>query len=135
VATGTFLDSGWRFDGIMSYIGRPWTPISFHRSSTNLAKESDMADIRVQVPNEFMDRLRDTLHVKTNPEVIQEALTLLGWAVEERERGRILLSTDKQGGSVEKLAMGSLNAVRPLQSQLLAEGGDPRAMLRGLGQT
>ena len=71
-----------------------------------------MADIRVQIPDEFMDRLRNEMQLKTNTDVIQEAITILSWAVEERERGRLILSTDSDGEKVERLAMRSLAAVR-----------------------
>jgi hypothetical protein len=70
-----------------------------------------MADIRVQVPDTFMTPLREKLD-KTNPGVVEEALTLLSWAVEERERGRLILSSDTEGGNVERLAMRSLSAIR-----------------------
>ena len=70
-----------------------------------------MAEIRAQVPDEFMDRLRKAMHLKTNTDVIQEALTLLGWAVDERGRDRIILSTDTTGGNVERLAMRALTMV------------------------
>ena len=72
-----------------------------------------MADIRAQVPDEFIDRLRKTMHLKTNTDVIQEALTLLSWATEERERSRLILSTNTAGSDVERLAMGSLSSIKP----------------------
>ena len=70
-----------------------------------------MADIRVQVPDDFMAGLRAALGVKTNTDVVQEALTLLNWAVEEKARRRLILSTDQKGGAVERLAMKSLSLI------------------------
>jgi len=72
-----------------------------------------MADIRVQVPDDFMLALRSKLDLKTNSDVVQEALTLLNWAAEEKHRGRLILSTDLSGGSVERLAMRSLSVIIP----------------------
>lgn len=68
-----------------------------------------MADVRVQVPDDFMEALRKKLNVKTNTEVVQEALTLLNWAAEEKERQRLILSTNANGEKVERLAMRSLS--------------------------
>lgn len=72
-----------------------------------------MADIRAQVPDEFIDKLRERMHLKTNTDVIQEALTLLSWATEERERDRLILSTSNSGSDVERLAMRSLSSIKP----------------------
>ena len=72
-----------------------------------------MADIRAQVSDQFIDKLRKAMHLKSNTDVIQEALTLLSWATEERERNRLILSTNTAGGSVERLAMGSLSSIQP----------------------
>jgi hypothetical protein len=70
-----------------------------------------MADIRIQVPDDFITPLREKLKL-TNAEVVEEALTMLGWAVEERERGRLVLSADTKGKNVERLAMRSLSMVQ-----------------------
>ena len=79
-----------------------------------------MADIRVQVPDSFMDDLRKSLQLKTNTDVVQEALTLLNWAAEEKGRGRLILSTDKEGHNVERLAMKSLSVIQPRQNSAFA---------------
>lgn len=75
-----------------------------------------MADIRVQVPDEYMNALREKLALKTNAEVVQEALTLLNWAAEEKGRKRLILSTDQEGQQVERLAMRSLS-ILPVAKQ------------------
>jgi len=68
-----------------------------------------MADIRVQVQDDFMNALREKLGLKSNADVVQEALTLLNWAAEEKGRHRLILSTDQGGQQVERLAMRSLS--------------------------
>lgn len=70
-----------------------------------------MAEIRVQVPDEFMDALRQHLGVTSNSDVVQEALTILSWAAEEKQRGRLILSADLKGGNVERLAMRSISVI------------------------
>ena len=49
-----------------------------------------------------------TLGIRTTTHVVQEAMTLLNWAVEERQRGRVILSALPDGSDVERLAMRSL---------------------------
>lgn len=71
-----------------------------------------MANIRVQVPDEFMNNLQQEMGLKTNAEVVQEALTLLSWAVGEIARERLILSTNQKGQEVERLVMRSLATVR-----------------------
>jgi len=71
----------------------------------------EMTDVRVLVSKDLMDALRTNLGLRTNAEVVQEALTLVNWAAEEKQRGRLILSTNQQGGEVERLAMKSLTVV------------------------
>ena len=76
-----------------------------------------MADIRVQIPDDFMESLREKLGLRTNTEVIQEALTLLNWAAEEKMRGRLVLSSDTEGHNVERLAMRVLSIISPRETK------------------
>jgi hypothetical protein len=68
-------------------------------------------EIRMQVDDEFITHLQMTLDLK-GTEVVREALTMFRWAVEETTRGRIILSTDRDGTNVARLAMPSLDRVR-----------------------
>lgn len=72
-------------------------------------------EIRINVEDRFMRRLKDSLKVKTT-EIVRSALTLLGWAAQEVKRGRVILSTDSQGNNIHRLAMPTLEAIR-LQSE------------------
>jgi hypothetical protein len=65
-----------------------------------------MADIRVQIPDELADRLRRSLDLESNQDIVQEALTLLNWAAEERARGRVILSATTKGTEPEQVAFG-----------------------------
>jgi hypothetical protein len=67
-----------------------------------------MAEIRVQVPDAVMEKLKESLNLRTNTDVIEEALTMLSWAAEEKKSSRLILSSDKSGGDVTRLAMKSL---------------------------
>lgn len=67
-----------------------------------------MAKIYCSVTDEFISNLMRTLGVHTTTHVVQEAMTLLNWAVEERQRGRVILSAKPDGSDVARLAMRSL---------------------------
>lgn len=77
-----------------------------------------MAEIRVQIPDDFMQELKVALQLRTNSEVVQEAMTLLAWAKDERLRNRVILSACPDGTDVERLAMRSLTRVRPNDSDI-----------------
>jgi hypothetical protein len=68
-----------------------------------------MADIRVQVKDEILDKLKSALHIKSNTELMEEALTILNWAAGEAQRGRMILSSESDGKDVARLAMKSLS--------------------------
>lgn len=68
-------------------------------------------ELRVNIDDSFVQNLQDSLKAKT-PEVAKSALTLLNWAVEEVKKGRVILSTDENGGDVHKLAMPTLDVAR-----------------------
>lgn len=67
-----------------------------------------MADVRFQVSDEFMSEMKQKLGLSSNTEVVQEALTLLSWAADEKWRNRVIVSTSPTGEDVERLAMRSL---------------------------
>lgn len=70
-----------------------------------------MPEVRFQVDDEFLKTLQEKLKTGSSTDVAREALTLLNWAVREKEAGRELASTE--GGSVyARLAMPSLDRVR-----------------------
>ena len=73
-------------------------------------------ELRMQVDDRFIGVLQDKLNLRAT-EIVREALTILNWAVYERGRGRVILSADPNGQSVERLAMPVLDRIgSPLQS-------------------
>ncbi len=74
--------------------------------------EIEMADIRVQVDDAFIETLQQRLGGVKATDVVREALTLLNWASEERAHGRLILSTDREGKDVARLAMPSLANIK-----------------------
>jgi hypothetical protein len=72
-----------------------------------------MADVRVQIPDATLSGLQEKLTMNTKPtDITRDALTLYNWAVEERAKGRVLLTTDASGENPTRLAMPSLETVR-----------------------
>lgn len=68
-------------------------------------------EVRMQVDDTFMSKLRTTLDM-TATDVMREALTMFNWGVEERKKGRVILSADGNGHNVARLAMPSLERVQ-----------------------
>ena len=69
-------------------------------------------ELRMQLDDEFIRTLQDRLDLRAT-EIVREALTILNWAIHERERERVILSADRNGQSVERLAMPVLDRIRP----------------------
>jgi hypothetical protein len=53
--------------------------------------------------------MRDT-ETSTKKDLINSALTLLEWAVQERQRGRIIVAMEEETGKYKELVMGPLMA-------------------------
>ncbi len=73
-----------------------------------------MADIRVQIPDAALSGIQEKLSIHTKPtDITRDAPTLYDWAVEERAKGRVLLTTDAGGENPTRLEMPSLQSVKP----------------------
>lgn len=55
-----------------------------------------MAEVRFQISDDVISALREKTKATSNTDVAKDALTLLKWAVEEREKGRVILSADPE---------------------------------------
>ncbi len=77
-------------------------------------------EVRFNVTDdEFMQNLQKALQVKTAPEVVKQALTLLNWVVSEIERSRIILSSDINGQNVHRLVMPALDKIQKTEQPVL----------------
>lgn len=70
-------------------------------------------EIRINVEDEFMESLRKKMSEPRATEVTRDALSLLSWAVNEAREGRVILSAQRDGSDVHKLAMPALEKVSP----------------------
>lgn len=68
-------------------------------------------DIQFSVDDAWMAEMQKALGTNDPKEVVRESFTLLGWAVHDREKGRVILSADPGGQNVNRLAMASLDRV------------------------
>jgi len=60
--------------------------------------------------NRGLEALKDKIKVRTKKDLINNALTLLEWAIQEREKGRIIASVDEQNDRYKELVMPILSA-------------------------
>ncbi len=63
-------------------------------------------EVRFKTDDEFINKLAQTLGLKSANEVTREALTLLNWAANEVKNNRVILSADPEGKDVHRLVMG-----------------------------
>lgn len=72
-----------------------------------------MADVRLQIPDTLVDQINDKLSSSAKAtDIAKDALTLYNWAVNEKAAGRLILSSNDQGGDIAKLAMPSLDGIK-----------------------
>jgi hypothetical protein len=64
-----------------------------------------MAEIRLTVDEKFIDGLKKDTGIDKAARLTNDALTLLKWAVGEVKKGRVLISTDENGGDAKKIVM------------------------------
>ena len=57
-----------------------------------------------------MEKLRVELN-QTDQEVIQDALSILRWMVDEAKQGRIVVSAEPDGNEIKRLSVKSVNDV------------------------
>ena len=69
-------------------------------------------ELRLQIPDDIIKKLQAILgsNVKAT-DIARDALTLFNWAVDERTRGRLVLSSDEDGEKLTRLAMPSLEQI------------------------
>jgi hypothetical protein len=67
-----------------------------------------MAELRFKVDDKYIANLSKILGNRTNTDVVRDALSILQWAAEERQRGRYIVSADKDGGNAHRLVIPSL---------------------------
>lgn len=72
-----------------------------------------MAEVRFNVDDKFLEELQKSLKTSKATDVVREALTVLNWAVNEKSKGREILSGDADANNLVRLATPGLSAVSP----------------------
>jgi len=80
-----------------------------------------MAEVRLQIPDELVQKFQDKLGNIKVTDIAKDALTLFNWAVDERAKGRLVLSSDEAGTKVTRLAMASLEKAAPAEEKQAQE--------------
>ncbi|MDO9712171.1 hypothetical protein [Paracraurococcus lichenis] len=71
-------------------------------------------ELRVQIPDSVIADLKAKLgHDIKVTDIARDALTLFNWAVQERAEDRFILSANRDGRDVARLALSSLDRVQP----------------------
>jgi hypothetical protein len=87
----------------------PGDCIAAGRAAGLTPADLEPVEIRVRISAEVISGMKLRLGIEKNIEVIQEALTMLNWASEEKAAGRVILSAAPDGTRVVRLAMECLN--------------------------
>lgn len=69
-----------------------------------------LIEVRVNVDEQFIENLRNKTGEKSS-KIVLEALSMFNWAINEKENERVILSTNKDGGSVKQLSMPILDRI------------------------
>jgi hypothetical protein len=67
-------------------------------------------ELRMQLDDEFVATLTRKLNLRAT-DLIKEGLTILNWAVHELENDRVILSAERNGENVTRLATAVLEKV------------------------
>jgi hypothetical protein len=79
-----------------------------------------MIRIQLELPEEqvqSLDKLMETINLRTRKDLFNNALTLLEWAVKEKSAGRTIASIDDESKRIKELLMPVLESVPALKSR------------------
>jgi hypothetical protein len=76
-----------------------------------------MAEVRLQIPDDVVSALQAKMgtNIKVT-DIAKDAITLFSWAVGERAKGNLILSSNEEGDKMTRLAMPSLESAAPKPS-------------------
>jgi hypothetical protein len=68
-----------------------------------------MSDVRLQIPDEIVKSIQDKVGSDFKAtDIAKDAITLYNWAIQERAKGRLILSSNADGNDMKQLAMPSV---------------------------
>ncbi len=73
--------------------------------------------LRLTLDDDLLKEMMAKTGASKATDLTKDALTMLHWAIEEAAAGRMILSTDAKGGSVQRLAMPTLTKAAVMRSK------------------
>lgn len=71
-----------------------------------------MADLRLQISDDLLKQFQDKLGPGMKPaDIARDAFSLYNWALSERAKGRVLLSSEESGEKVTRITSPALDRV------------------------
>ncbi len=71
-----------------------------------------MAEIRINIDDEFFESLKKETGIQKTSQLTNEALNLLKWAASETRAGRVLTTSNADGSGSRKIIIPSLENAR-----------------------
>lgn len=72
-----------------------------------------MPEVRVQLPDDLVTAMQQKLSMNTKPtEITKDAISLYNWAVSERAKGNVILSSNSDGTNLTRVTMPSLDSIK-----------------------
>jgi hypothetical protein len=73
-----------------------------------------MADVRLTIPDDLVAQMQNKLSQNGKPtEIARDAISLYNWAISERAKGNVILSSNNDGTNLTRVTMPSLDSIRP----------------------
>ena len=71
-----------------------------------------MSEIRLNVDDSLIESLKNATGIDKTSQLTNEALNLLKWVALETKQGRVLLTSNAEGGDIHKIVIPSLQNAR-----------------------
>ncbi len=71
-----------------------------------------MPEIRLNIDDSLMNSLKTVTGIDKTSQLTNEALNLLKWVASETSQGRVLLTSNADGGDIQKIVIPSLQNIK-----------------------
>lgn len=92
-----------------------------------------MARFQLDIPQDKIDEIEQLMaatHTPTKKAFVNNAITLLKWAIRQRQNGYLVTSYDEERDRLRELEMPILDRIKPHQNEVV-KGGDQHAKSTG----
>lgn len=87
-----------------------------------------MVRIQFEIPTsnfKDLEKLMEEAGIKTKSELLNNALSLLEWAINQRKRGRLIAAVDEENSRYQELLMPVFSRIRPAPVGIGSRDGQP----------